>query len=307
MRLAKRNVRTIRELKQKGYWIHKAVLTHPNYPEGELRTGIEKIYSDFRALRRAKVDGKLLFDEIVGSLVTLECPYSAHADWNVHLNVLFVTKGPWLSYKKLRDAWGYQLEIVNEARMARITEAKLKRRGEDTSKLTRDDILMEAVLEVIKYPVLAVSMKSEKQQGAWNGLGTFTDANGRAVAPPMVEWPAAAFHEWWTALKGFRRTRGYGELYNTKDLPLEQLKINLVGTIDFEAGLYRIKIPWADIDLIQGDKLTKTGPAGRQEEHSTGPPASLAALALIIWSDAERYRKNLNGGHGQVVPLAMTG
>ena len=101
--------------------------------------------------------------------------------WNIHLNVILVTKGFFIDYGALRRAWG---DLNIECR--RIGGTPIEAAC--------------ALRECIKYAALAVSEKS-------------TDDKHRNRAPGMVEWSDALLFEWIKAFKRFRRTRTYGVLY----------------------------------------------------------------------------------------------
>lgn len=121
------------------------------------------------------------FPSIKGMLMSQEDPLSKHHNWNVHLNLLLLIDGR-LDWKEVRSEWG--------------ADAKFQ-----TISKTDDDVVAQ-IGEMIKYAAEIVGVKSEEKY-----------ASGATEAPPMTVWPHELWIEWWTANKGFRRTRSYGVLY----------------------------------------------------------------------------------------------
>lgn len=220
------------------------VLTTPNVPTGELEAGKRAAFQRFREILFGKADACPVefdrirprdrepggpahqavrpnrcrtmrrFPSIQGAHVTQEDPLSAHVDWNVHLNAVLLVEGE-LSFKRLRDEWGYQLEI----REIRGTEAAIR----------------SALVEAVKYAALAVPAKAAEKR-----------AEG-ASAPAMVEWPFECFLEWWAAGNGFRRSRALGCLYNTPK-PEGELQdlVRAVGRIRFDGHHYQVTVAQRD-------------------------------------------------------------
>lgn len=93
-------------------------------------------------------------------------------------------------------------------------------------------------------------------------------------APPMIEWTAEEFIEWWLAHQKFRRSRGYGCLYRLGKPEKESL--------DGFAALCQIRRRSAGywmgsplLEFIPGDKSTKVDNRDRQfppSHRSQGPP-----------------------------------
>ncbi len=209
--------------------IFYCVLTLPNFPRGSLAEGQREILERFKREilkgrdeipeheRTGRKRYRERFPQIKGAFVTLEAPLSASRDWNVHLNVLLMVRGE-LSFKRLREAWGYNLEI-----------RELKA---DTQSLAA------AIREVVKYSVQLVPTKSAEKR-----------EKHATEAPPMVEWTADEFLEWWYAQKGFRRTRTYGCLYRLPAPPEEEVPlVQWIGRVgwDAAAGCYAVALIRAD-------------------------------------------------------------
>src|SRR5882672_627883 len=201
----------IAELDAQGYVLRSAVFTLPNVPQWHLGAGMDSIFDRFKqTILYARVDGRVArsirdtkrrFPDLVGAWACLEAPLSGlyYDDrsnaWNVHLNLLLVSKpsaGPYgrPDYAPLNEAWGAGI------RWRTIPQGNR-------------DAMRHAILELVKYPLQTVASKSAKDRPR-----KFA-ADGRELtpAPPMIEWPAEFFCEWWRAHKGFRRTRSWGLLY----------------------------------------------------------------------------------------------
>jgi hypothetical protein len=202
----------LRELDAQGYVLRSAVFTLPNMPQWHLAAGIDSIFERFKqTILYARTDGKLArsirdpkrrFPDLVGAWGCLEAPLSGkylEGDrlnaWNVHLNLLLVFKpsdGPYgrPDYGPIHDAWGAGI------RWRTIPQGDR-------------DAMQHAILELVKYPLQAVATKSAKDRPRKR------DAEGNELtpAPPLIEWPAECFDEWWRAHKGFRRARSWGKLY----------------------------------------------------------------------------------------------
>jgi hypothetical protein len=203
----------IAELAAEGFAVRYAVFTIPNSPAGFLRADLHTVFERlWREILYARVDGTLArsfndprrrFPSLRGALAVLEAPLSARGDWNVHLNVIMVFSD-FPPYKELRAAWGANVEFRNVPAGAEAP----------------------ALAELIKYPLQAVSFKSAEKR-----------ASGKTRAPPVIEWPADAFHEWWCAHRGFRRARSWGELYAGK-LPDDERERIMPHTIEWLGKLY---------------------------------------------------------------------
>lgn len=249
-RLFDRYADVICEHERNGGRVYKAWFTLPNYPLGDLADGQRVLFKDFRnKIMRGLYKGAQKFG-IDGSLVILEAPLSEGRDWNLHLNVILLTKG-WLSYWKLRNVWGFDMEIRQHNQF-----------GEKG---------MTALFnEMVKYAVRTVPEKSGSKH--------------RSNAPAFIDWTPAEMLEWLDANRNFRRTRAYGCLHGVGKPDLPNLKPRRwLGRLDWHPDGYRIT--WrennlADIanymlrfgrhgfDLIRGDRSTEN----HNCNNATGPP-----------------------------------
>lgn len=200
------------ELDAEGYVLRSAVFTLPNAPQWHLAASIDGIFERFKqTILYARTDGKIArsirdpkrkFPDLVGAWAVLEAPLSGkflEGDrlnaWNTHLNLLLVfrpSSGPYgrPDYGPIHEAWGAGIRWRTIPQGSR-------------------DAMQRAILELVKYPLQTVASKSAKNRR------TKYDRDGNALtpAPPMIEWPAECFDEWWRAHKGFRRARSWGKLY----------------------------------------------------------------------------------------------
>ncbi len=174
-----------------------AVFTLPNYAGGELAQGKKEIHKRFSKLLKTKC-----MQHVAGCLVVQEDPLSKHDDWNVHLNVMLAIDGEF-DWSQVRKAWGGNIHFESESDLRAKTKKKLEKRGIDTSRMDDITVLTHAFMELVKYSSAPVSAKSSEKA-----------ASGSSKAPPMVQWGAKRWIEWWVANKGFRRTRSYGCLYD---------------------------------------------------------------------------------------------
>lgn len=214
------------------YRLFYAVYTSPNVPAGKLREGKRRQYRDFSNFHRSA----WAKDRIKGSFVIQEDPLATNdKDWNVHLNVIHVVKGRF-DYKTVRQKWGYNVEI-----------RQIKGTPEDIAK---------AFLEVVKYAAKHIGEKSED--------GRHTKSKG------MTSWDFDQFHEWFTAGKGFRRSRSYGCLYRFDGIPDRGIAledVQWIGSIRHDGTAYQVHLkknsgqPFG-VDLIQADNFaTRTANA----------------------------------------------
>lgn len=269
--------------------LYKGVFTMPNVPQGELHAAKRAIFAEFKNFRRK-------LPEIIGHLVIEEDPLAFDGTWHVHLNVIMLVDG-YLDYDRVRLYWPWVLKLASEADMLKATRATLKKRGLKTDEIRDDVLLVAAVKECVKYPVQAVSEKSDKAAGGWVG-GEYRDPVGEPCAPPMTEWPVAARAEWWRAQQGFRRVRSYGVLYGLE-------KPEIPDTLDQDTDWFavlcrdaesrawtvtRAWLPWLHSDRIVLLPFIPRGISRRrpppEEQLETGPPLELRALVLA--ADAER-------------------
>lgn len=240
MRLRRRVQKPLEELQGAGHQLTYAVFTLPNFAAGKLREGMRTIYERFKALLRARrPDGELVFPQIKGALTVLEAPLGAGRDWNVHLNVILVTRG-FLDWKALRERWHWNVEL------RRLPSAP--------------GAIGAALTELIKYAVAATVAKSEEHADRRrnhanhaNDAAELEERWRRPVAPPMLEWTPRELAEWLDAMHGFRRTRTYGVLYGLETPEAEELgPIAWLGTVRLEAAGYRYAV--ALLDSIPEDK-----------------------------------------------------
>jgi hypothetical protein len=210
-RLKRRVLEPLQAEQSSGASLDYVVFTTPNAKPGELRHGMKAIYRRFRKLLPK-------FPQIKGALCVLEAPLGQARDWNVHLNVILVTRG-FMDWKALRAAWHWNLEI------RRLPKAP--------------GAIAGALAELIKYAVAATVSKSE-------------DHAGRSPAPPMLEWSGGELTEWLCAMHGSRRTRTYGVLYRLPDPEPDIGPIVWIGRVSLEHGRYVHHVPL--LDSIPEDK-----------------------------------------------------
>ncbi len=249
-RLYDRYADVICEHERRGGRVYKVWFTLPNYPGGRLAEGQRYIFKRFRnKIMRATRKGKNKFG-IEGALTILEAPLSAHDDWNVHLNVIVLTKG-FLSYAKLREAWAWNMEARQHS--------KFNERG-----------MQDLFNEMVKYAVKTVTEKSADRH--------------HKIAPAFVDWTPAEILEWFEANQNFRRTRAYGSLHGIgkPERPDVQPR-RWLGAVTWQPAGYQVT--WRDhnladianemlrygdsgLGLIRGDRSTEK----RGSWHATGPP-----------------------------------
>jgi len=212
MRASSLYAERLADLAAEGFAVRYAVFTIPNSPAGFLRADLHAVFDRLRReILYARVDGTLArsfkdsrrrFPSLRGALAVLEAPLARRGDWNVHLNVIMVFSD-FPPYKELRAAWGANVEF-------REVPAGAEK---------------PALTELIKYPLKAISLKSEEK------------AAGGSHAPPVIEWPPDAFDEWWRAHVGFRRARSWGVLY-AGSLPDDERDRIMPHTIEWLGKLY---------------------------------------------------------------------
>ena len=213
MRLRRRVMPTAQALRDDGHRILYAVLTVPNSAPGDLRKGMKSVFGRLKALLAAKNQfGEKKFPQIRGALAVLEAPLGRSRDWNVHLNVLFAVKG-FLDFGQLRDHWHFNLECRWIPSAPGAFEA--------------------AFAELIKYPVAAMVEKSAEHAD-----------QAKTLAPPMLDWRGEELREWLRAMRGFRRTRGYGAMYGAKAPEAEDHgPIVWLGRVSLQGGRYVATLP----------------------------------------------------------------
>lgn len=160
--------------------------TTPNVEGAQLRKEKRAIFSRWVKLWDRQRKGYLDIGggTIAAAFFAQEDPLSASGKFNVHINgLLFVIGG--FDYGKMRGGWGYNMEI---------------------KEIKRSDLnaLQGALLEVVKYSVKQIS-------GTDDGVDPVTGEQTKG-APGLVDFPRAAFTDWWRAGMHFRRVRTYGAL-----------------------------------------------------------------------------------------------
>jgi hypothetical protein len=212
-RIGEKYGRRLRMLDQMGYVLRYAVVSPPCDGEWALTSGLYDIHRRlYDTLFRATVDGKndarnwkdprRRFPDLVGALWTIEAPMSGRYDddprnaWHVHANVMLVFKPSSLQYGMpdygpLREAIGCHIHF---------------------EEIKQDDHggIDEALQELLKYPVQAISYKSAEHRKPRY------DHEGNLLPPPkpMVEWSAERIYEFIEAHRNYRRTRSWGQLYD---------------------------------------------------------------------------------------------
>jgi hypothetical protein len=260
-------------LREHGTRVYSCVFTVPNSGAGKLRPGMRALSRRFSLFLRRVKRGKSL--PILGAYAVMEAPLGGYHDWHPHLNVILVTSG-WFDFGKLRALWANNVHIERVMPNARYK--------------TMDDAVAASLRELIKYAVRAVSEKSITKAGRAADLGA---APGRPAAPPMLEWTAAEWLEWWYAHRGFRRSRGYGCLFKLDDPEPETVdgfETIATGQRDSRGCMvWR----WTLLESIPGDNSTAMTEETFLERyrraiwHLSGPPDD-ARRCLSLATEAER-------------------
>ena len=129
----------------------------------------------------------------LSAIVTMECPLALDGhSWNLHFNLILLSRN-WLDYGALRASWGQQIQFAGQSKMAEHFRRRYGREGSPA------EVLASAFRELIKYSAKVA--------------GESDPATGES-ALPMTAWPPASWLEWWRAMRGHRRSRGYGSLYD---------------------------------------------------------------------------------------------
>jgi len=213
-RLARRVLGPLEAAQEDGCALHYLVLTSPNAAPGGLRKENVAICKRFRRLILQSGE----FPEIKGALTVLEAPLGSNRDWNVHLNVILVTRGGMNLYERLRHKWRWN--IGGARRLAR-----------------GPGVVKGALCELIKYAATATVTKSQEKAAK---AATLRDGTPRAPPPPMLEWTGAELLEWLRAMRGFRRTRTYGCLFRLKKPEPEDLgQVIWLGRGSHDGSRYR--------------------------------------------------------------------
>ena len=266
-------------LRERGARVYSCVFTVPNSAPGKLRAGMRSLSKRFSLFLRRVKRAKCL--PILGAYAVMEAPLGGYRDWHPHLNVILVTSG-WFDYGKLRAMWANNVHIERVMPNARYK--------------TMEDAVSASLRELVKYAVRATSEKSIAKAKHSADLGAAAD---RPAAPPMVEWNAAEWLEWWYAHKGFRRSRGYGCLFRLDDPEPENLDgFETVATGQRDARgcmVWR----WTLLGSIPGHKSTAaTGESFLERYkhaiwHLRGPPED-ARQCLTLANEAAKAWQRLD-------------
>lgn len=225
--------------------VYKLWPTLKNYPLGRLREGKRYIFKRYRdRFVRTKKFAH------VGSLAVGEEPLSAGRDWNVHLNVILLTRRR-LDYAQVREAWAANIEMCEH-------------------RLFTEKGMHALFNEMIKYAVRTVPEKSASKHDS--------------RAPAFTDWTPAEALEWLKAQHGSRRVRSYGSLFGIGKPDRENVRPKyFIGSLEWHPSGYRLTwrqhnlphlakgmldIGRRDLDLIRGNNST----SARGARQSTGPP-----------------------------------
>lgn len=292
-RLKRRLEDEVGELGRQGLRVYYAVLTIENPPAGKLAHQVERLWGRFRQVLKQKVERspgdtrpkKALPRRfpIEGAIAVLEAPLAWARDWHPHLNVILVTRGR-LDWADFHRAWHWVCQF----------------------RVLKPGNIEAAFRELIKYSTRAVPEKSAaKALGASpdgagavtasERLSTIAGSTERPPPPPMVEWTAAEWLEWWSVMKGRRRTRTYGELYGLgeRDEKLEDSPDWVtIGRAAWSGARYLPDYPL--LRSIPGDKSLRATErlAAWRASLQTGPPTRWAELRerLAAWRQHEAFR-----------------
>jgi len=255
--------------------LQKFVISPRNVPKEKLHEAKSRLFKTWANINRRKV-----CEHLTGALVVQEDPLAAGDEtWNVHLNVLVLVGGHfnWSAFRsEFARMWGdedVQIDFVTEHRMKQLTEAKLRRQGR-TEPATRELVLIHSINEMVKY-VCKISGSDHQHSDDGNHDGDVNTADGSAKgsrsrkieARPMDKWPGERFYEWFSANRGFRRTRSYGVLYNVPVQSEEEREVEWFGFVKWNDQVDRYEVHTSFIGLIPADKFatqTHTKPTNQQ-------------------------------------------
>lgn len=217
--------------------LYYAVYTEPNVKADHLSEGKRNQFKKFSNFHRSKWAKQ----RIKGSFVIQEDPLATNdIDWNVHLNAIHIVEGDF-SYKELRKQWGNNVEI-----------RQIKGTPGDISK---------AFLEVVKYAAKHIGEKSQD--------GKHVKSKG------MTSWSFDQFHEWFSAGRGFRRSRTYGCLYRFEGIPDKGIDLDRVvwlGTVNHDGTRYQVNFK-KNLDGIKVDSIPADNFADSPIDlHNSMPP-----------------------------------
>jgi len=263
LRVADMYIQPILKWVRAGLWrrVYYHVYTVPTVPMGQLDAAIKRVKKRLGNIwRKAKRRGHhSTLDHIRGMLVVLEVHRTADAKWHPHLNVIVLTEGRF-DYAEVRREWGYNVhqELIDHS---------------------RPGALADAIAEICKYVAAIAGSKHHDHQGR-----LFRGGDAPQPAPPMIEWPAEAWLEWWRVMRRIRRVWSYGVLFKvqrpTKPEPPPCI-IWLVGRATFDRAARRYMISMVEprlVDLTQGHNSTR-------RDHVARPPPIVRARAPASYSD----------------------
>lgn len=223
---------------RQGGRVYKLWPTLPNYPLGRLREGKRHIFKRWRdRIVRPQKNKKSRFGH-EGSLVIQEDPRSIAPGWNVHLNVIMLTRGR-LDFWKVREAWGCNIEMREH-------------------QVFTEKGLHELFNEMVKYSMRTVPEKSASKD--------------HVKAPAFVDWTPVEALEWYKAGVRFHRVRSYGTLYGVGKPERPQVRpLYWLGVLRWQPTGYGVtwrehnladisrhmlRMDCRTLDLIQGKRST---------------------------------------------------
>ncbi|MCH8059341.1 MAG: hypothetical protein IIA11_02670 [Proteobacteria bacterium] len=213
-RLFERYNNTIIDHVRKGGRVYKLWPTLPNYRLGRLLEGKRYIFKRWRnRIVRPQKNKKNKFGHD-GSLVIQEDPLSAAHYWNVHLNVIMLTRSR-LDFWAVREAWGCNIEMREH-------------------QVFTEKGMHNLFNEMVKYSVQPVPAKSIEKK--------------RTKAPAFTEWTPAEALEWFKAGVRFHRVRSYGTLYGVGKPERPQVRpLYWLGVLRWQPTGYGVT--WRDHNL----------------------------------------------------------
>lgn len=153
--------------------IHKAVVTWPNVPAGELSPFMRRMFVEY-----AKLSKK--FSSLKGQSVSMETPLAAAGDWNLHLNALMLVDGAF-HWGEFRDAWHKQTRHLFPGYEEISFQMNLRQLNRyDDAELDRE------LREQIKYPVKHIATEKthhaeQARRSARNNHAELAGGSGQVV------------------------------------------------------------------------------------------------------------------------------
>lgn len=301
-RLKRRLIPALMDQLRAGARVYPCTATWPDVAPGGLAHRVRFLLRKLAKVRKVRKDGKLRFPQIKGWFAVLESPLSWDRDWHCHLNVMLVCDA-YLSVAEFRQWWSHIVQFANQGRPIVYNPALDTLQGK-----TAEQRIEAALRELIKYPVRTVAEKSAggkravslaKQIAASkretdDGAAVNTDVD--RTPPPMTEWTAAEWLEWWGAHQRFRRTRTNGCLYKLPKPEKESLcDFRAVSTVHFRKGRY-----WESSSLVRsilGDKSTTIDYRDAYRaacRRVVGPPDKAENLLATLDEDERAWRQIKN-------------